>query len=149
MPIDLARAARGRPTVRGPLIATFTFARAILQPKANGAEFGAGAGSWAVTEFGAAVEFAAAANRLDVLPFARPEAWFGLMPVAEVDAVAFGSGVLVPWDIAEAVVPVSEAARVSLRNTCADGGAPCQIRVHGGDTAVRAGTVIRLYAATL
>ena len=158
MPVDPRRAVSGGPSVRGPLIASFTFALAV-RLKGVGAEFGVGKGSWAAAAAGAAAGFAAAdgaANRLDV-PLARPEAWFGLVPVAEVVGVPFGAGVVMPWvggevhnaaGIGGAVVPVSDApARVSLRTYANI--APCQIRVFGGGTAIPAGTVIRLYAATL
>ena len=158
MPVNPDRAPRGGPRVRGPLIATFTFARAVGEPKGNGAEFGAAAGTWAVTDIGAAAGFAAAdgaANRLGV-PFVRPEAWYGLLPAAEVDGVPFGTDIPMPWvggevhnaaGIGGAVVPVSAAARLSLRTSA--NLSPCQIRVFGADTAVPAGTVIRLYAAAL
>ena len=157
MPVALDRAVRGGPTVRGPSIAAFTFRRAIRQPKGTGAEFAAGAGSWAVTDLGAAAGFAVAeaANRLDV-PLSRPEPWFGLLPVVEVDGTPFGTGIPMPWvggevhnaaGIGGAVVPISEAARLSLRTYANI--APCQLRVFGGGTAVPADTVIRLYALTL
>ena len=157
MPVKLDRVVRGGPTVRGPLVASFTFARA-RNLKNTGAEFGAGAGSWIVAAAGDAAGFAAnaeAANRLDV-PFVRPEAWFGLVPVAEVDGVAFGTGIPMPWvggevhnaaGIGGAMIPVSADARLSLRTYA--NVSPCQIRVFGGDTAIPAGTVINLYAAAL
>ena len=57
------------------------------------------------------------------------------------------AGLAPPAGIGGAVVPVSEAARVSLRTHA--NLSPCQIRVFGADLAVPAGTVIRLYAAAL
>ena len=158
MPVNLQRAVRGGPRIVGPLIATFTFSRAVAQPKGNGAEFGANAGTWAVTDIGAEAGFAAAAgaaNRLDV-PLVRPEPWLGLVPVAEVNGQAFGTGIPMPWvggevhnaaGIGGAVVPISAAARLSLRTYA--NVSPCQLRVFGADTAIPAGTLINLHATAL
>lgn len=151
--------AHGGRSVRGPLIARFTFLRQVRQVKNTGAEFAATAGTWAVADAGAEAGFAVngeAANRLDV-PLIRPDPWFGLLPVAEVGGVPFGSGIVMPWvggevhnaaGIGGAVVPVSDApTRLSLRTYA--NVAPCQIRVFGGATAIPADAAIALYAAVL
>ena len=153
MPITPGSLLSSSRAVRGPLIAEFVFSRAVRNRKSTEAEFAASAGSWAVTGIGAEAGFAAnVANRLN-LPHARPDGWFGLVPVAEVDSVPFGGGTVMPWaggavynaGIGGAVLQVSEAARLSLRTYV--NAAPCQIRVYGGGTAIPSGAVVKLYAA--
>ena len=147
-----------RRNVRGPLIARFAFVRAVRNEKGTGAEFDGAGRAWTVAEAGAAAGFAAneeSAHRLDV-PLVRPEDWWGLVPVAVVGGVPFGTGIVMPWvggevhnaaGIGGAVVPVAGNVRVSLRTYA--NVSPCQIRVFGGGTPVPADTVIELYAAVL
>ena len=149
MPITArSRALSGGPGVRGPLVATFTVTRTSAN-RDSGAELGQAAGSWEVSEIGAASGFEADEDTTRLIaPPGRPPGWLAL----EVIGGAEHSSVVMPWfgeihnpaGVGGAIVALSEAERLSLRTYLNQ--SPREIRIFGADTAVSVGGSFPIYA---